>query len=361
MQADLLGKYFDVIADYIEVKRIKKFSEHFSLVGRMRDTMAFDNEAEETSWVWDLLKRQLESFDAIEYPQGELIRRYVDHDPAVMKKIASKSCEYLEFVFYNELISGSSAKENMFLLTLIDTYTKTALKLGLKELPERYEEIEVENEGWPVFAIIFYLIRAGQWQEALSFAKQTQYKPAMEFASLYQLYMECNESLPIEELNQALQVLEVRYETPIDPYKQALYTIMTKQHKEPNKLLQPYMNDYLWFYLKIVTFENDEEIIERQRTAYAPLSMAKFQQSILALSKELNAPENDPFNYFKTLLLVGLYDYGIKHLTNYTTYFAHCMHYAIVLNEVGVLPNASLLDSCGLPSSYLNESAVNFL
>jgi hypothetical protein len=361
IQGELLGRYFDVIADYVEHKRIRKFSDKFSLVGRMRDAMAIDNESEETGWVWELLKRQLEDFDPIQCPQGDLVKRYIEHDPAIIKQIANKSCEYLEFIFCNELTNGSSVGESMSPIMLIDAYTKSTLKMGLKELSEKIEEIEVEGNGWPIFAIIYYLIRSGQWKEAIHYAKQSQYKPVLDFANLYQIYIECNNSLPNEELNQALHVLEVIYDTPMDPFKQALYTIITKQHKEPNRLLQPFMNDYLWFYLKIVTFDNEEELIGEQRTAYAPLNMTKFQQSILEMSKELNTPEKDPFSHFKTLLLVGLYDHAIKHLTNFTSYFSHCMHYAIVLNEVGVLPNAALFEANDIPDQHLEDTAVTLV
>jgi len=361
IQGELLGNYFDVIADYVEHKRIRNFSDKFSLVGRMRDAMTIDSDTEETAWVWELLKRQLEDFDPIQYPQGDLVKRYVEHDPVIMRQIVNKSCEYLELIFYNELVNGSSTTESMSLIMLIDTYAKSTLRIGLKEFYERIEGIEVESNGWPVFAIIYYLIRSGQWKEAMHFGKQSQHKSALDFVNLYQTYIECNNSLPNEELNQGLHILEVIYNTPMDPFKQALYTIITKQHKEPDKILQPFMNDYLWFYLKIVTLENDQELLEEQRTAYAPLSMTKFQQSILEMSKELNTPEKDPFSHFKTLLIVGLYDHAIRHLTNFTNYFAHCMHYAIVFNEVGVLPNASLFEVNDISIEYLKQTAVSSL
>lgn len=320
--------------------------------------MSSDGEAEETVWAWDLLKLQLEGFNPVQYPQVDLLRRYVERDPVVMKQIVGKSCEYLELIFYNNLIGGSSTKEGISLLSLIDAYTKSTLRLGLKELPEKFEELEVESSGWPVFVIIYYLIRAGQHKEALEFARKTQHKPAEDFANLYSIFLECEGSLPGEELNKALQVLEARYEMAIDPYKQALYIILSKQHKEPNKLLQPFMDDYLWFYLKIVVFDNEEELAEGTRAAYIPLPLGKFQQSILEMTLELNAAEKDPFGHFKTLLLVGLYDHAIKHLTNYTTYFAHCMHYAIVMNEVGVLPNTTLYEACGISAEQLEDTAV---
>eukprot|EP00826_Nyctotherus_ovalis_P005391 TRINITY_DN11214_c0_g1_i1.p1 TRINITY_DN11214_c0_g1~~TRINITY_DN11214_c0_g1_i1.p1 ORF type:complete len:114 (+),score=23.16 TRINITY_DN11214_c0_g1_i1:154-495(+) len=98
----------------------------------MRDAMSFDSEAEEIVWAWDLLKLQLEGFNPTQYPQADLLRRYVEHDPLVMKQIVSKSCEYLEFTFYNNLVGGSSAKEGISLLSLIDVYTKSTLRLGLK-------------------------------------------------------------------------------------------------------------------------------------------------------------------------------------------------------------------------------------
>lgn len=50
----------------------------------------------------------------------------------------------------------------------------------------------------------------------------------------------------------------------------------------------------------------------------------------------------------------------MKYLADYTAYFAHCVHYAIVLNEMGLFPNISLFNAYGISMDYADDVVINY-
>ncbi len=205
----------------------------------------------------------------------------------------------------------AGGKRETTLLSLLDSYAKDVFGVFLKDLPGKYEMLEVDGDGWPFYAVIYYLFRTGHYKEAAEFTGTSKYKSAEEFIKYMKIYVERDCLLPEEELSAALTAFEPRGSdaaAPADPYKKALQLILTKQHKDPDNILFQSMEDYLWFYFKIVHTEDDEEM-EGRRAAYVTVSLEKFQNSILAMGPSKFNPRNDdPLNYFRTLMLIGLYD-----------------------------------------------------
>ncbi len=193
----------------------------------------------------------------------------------------------------------------------MDAYSKRKFGCYLKEMAQSDGRLETDANGWPVYMVTYCLMRAGKYKEAATFAAQSEHRKAKKLARYLQHYLANELSLVGEPLDKALRKLELRHDktsSEVDPYQEAIYLVLTKQHKDPQDKLIMDIEDYMWFYLKIVHANEAEDEPAYAKAGLMLLPLADFQSTIVGLGAERFSHNNElPLDYFKTLLLIGLY------------------------------------------------------
>jgi len=357
----ILNKYAQVINNYIEYKHIRKYADNFSFAGQVKDILYNEiGSTDNSNLIWDLFLCQLNENELTPIKQEEYLKKYVTKDPEFMGMLIKKSGAYLENAFLRNLQNqgAEAGKSEQNILYLIENYLKSMFGTGLKEFAMKNPGLKVSDDGLPIFVIMYYLIHAGLYKDAIDYANQSQVKSAIELSKFIEVYLENDLVLLGKSLDSALIALDKKI-SETDYYEKAIYIILTKHHIEPNPMLLSYLEDYIWFYLKICHTRNNEELYREMNVAYKTLTLSEFQENILNFNKEQqNVQGDDPLLRFKTLALVGLYPEAIEYLKDFPNYFIHCVHFGIFLNEAGLLPSLTLLKKYSIEESYLEDLIV---
>ncbi|SCU98098.1 LAMI_0F13014g1_1 [Lachancea mirantina] len=190
----------------------------------------------------------------------------------------------------------------------------------------KHPNLTVVN-GLPVWALIFYLLRAGLAKDALEVAiahKLSFKKVEQSFLSYFKAYMASpNQNLPHELVTR----LHTEYNQHIknsldgDPYRTAVYKIVGRcdltRKNIPTIVLS--IEDWLWVHLMLIKEEvsSDEPIYERY-------GLKDFQG--LITSYGASRFQN---NFLQVLLLSGLYEHAVEYA--YTLSESDAVHLAIAL------------------------------
>jgi nuclear pore complex protein Nup93 len=304
MQDSSLDRYFDSVVGYVDNKRGRKDANGIQLVRRIRELLGNYESIEDISIIWEMLEKQVEEFNPEKTNQAETFRNYAQSNSELMGQIVKRSWAYLENTFNGILRSESKSKSYE---ELIEEYCHRSFGLNYNTLSSKFPGVTILDNK-PIYAIVYYLIRAGQYNDALNFSKTIIDDSATIIASLIEEYSQNNYSISEDSLAQGIDLLKRGIK---DPYKEAILLILTRNFKDPNESLLLDMEDYMWFYLKIVHTDNlDSEDNPDKNQSYATISLANFQNNILNFGPANFNPTNaTPLNYVKTLFLVGLYNH----------------------------------------------------
>jgi nuclear pore complex protein Nup93 len=152
--------------------------------------------------------------------------------------------------------------------------------------------LQVHN-GIPVWALLFYLIRCGLWQEALNYCQQMEgylEKTDMNFVHYLRTFIDHGCEIP-KHLQQAIQesVFE-KIGDVMDPFKKTILCYISGIKQEHlDKQVIATVEDYIWMHLRLAVNGTS--------------SLEELQKSILALSS--SSFGKNPLSYFLILLSVG--------------------------------------------------------
>ncbi|KAK6454640.1 Nup93/Nic96-domain-containing protein [Scheffersomyces xylosifermentans] len=226
--------------------------------------------------------------------------------------------------------------------------------------------------GTPIWALIFYLLRSGLYDDALDLVTRNQdlfNKFDMNFPIYLRKYVASedhilpsglNEKLHAE-FNQQFQFIVDDIDSAInfDPYKYSVYKIVGKCDLSKKSLPQAInlsIEDWLWFHLSII---NEHQWNNESNLIFENYSLVNLQNKIMSLGpKYFNTSSNNPM-YLKTLILVGLYELAVQYSYDFINE-CDAVHLAIGLNYYGFLKVSSYNNKDELLIVRSNEYEINF-
>ncbi|EGW33542.1 uncharacterized protein SPAPADRAFT_137464 [Spathaspora passalidarum NRRL Y-27907] len=283
------------------------------------------------------------------------------------ESIVNNSKTYLEQEFYNyvdELYLKDTDKPAKFQpASNLNKIGYFIHQIVLKNDPDLVNKTLLVN-GTPIWALIFYLIRAGLYFDAVELATRNRelfHKFDKNFPVYIKKYVD-NHTLPSElmeklhsEFNQQFQFIINDVDTSInyDPYKYSVYKIIGKCDLSKKALPQSInlsIEDWLWFHLSIIN-ENESSLI------FENYSLLNLQNKIIQLGPKNLGSSNNPL-YLKSLILVGLYELAVQYTYDHVNE-CDAVHLAIGLTYYGLL-RCSSFNKDVLLSVHNNEYEINF-
>lgn len=224
-----------------------------------------------------------------------------------------------------------------------------------------WPNIEIINNV-PMWAILFYLVRAGYLAEAVLYSKKNETvltKVESHWCAYIAAYQRFDGRLPRHlaermhnDFNQRIKFVS---ETT-DPFKHALFKIIGRcelSHKSLPDVL-PVAEDWLWLQLVLIHENGHEE------TTYESYTISDLQYNLRKFgSRHFNPMGTNPMLYFQLLMLSGQFEHAINYLTTQT--WTDAVHFAIVLMYYGCLKTIQQNDTDELlVQNATNSPELNF-
>ena len=296
---------------------------------------------------------------------------------ALNKNIVNNSKSYLESEFFHyleEIYLKENNKSPEFLpATNLNKISYFIHNIVLKNDSELLNQTLSVN-GTPIWALVFYLIRAGLYNDALDLTlknKDIFNKFDTNFPTYLKKFVEDeNHTLPSAlnerlhtEFNHQFQFIlsdnaNANERLDFDPYKYSVYKIIGKcdlgRKSLPNSINFS-IEDWLWFHFSIIneTQYNESNLI------FENYGLHNLQHKIVSLGpKSFNTSSNNPL-YLKTLVMVGLYELAVQYAYEHINE-CDAVHLAIGLQYYGLLKVSSTADNEDLLIVRDNEYEINF-
>ena len=214
--------------------------------------------------------------------------------------------------------------------TVIDRVRAFANVL-MSRLPEESNHLLEYDNGVPVFAMMFYLVRTGYWQEALLVGRDNEKCAPM--TTLITLFLDNNCQLPANHRAQVQSEYAQRQLTENDPFRMTLLKVLGRcdvKRKSGHPLVIQTSEDYLWLQLWLIGSGrregSSEDIHSTLDSAY---TLSDLQKLIVQFGPK---HFSGPLIYFQALLLTRQYERAIAYLYVYERVDA--IHYAIALHSL---------------------------
>lgn len=361
LQAMLRAKFEKHAAIVYELNEARLLDRAYPFAARLGNLNKVENDlkAKQMTDAWNILSSFVNEHDAKRSQGGVFFDGYqglATHAPQpkfVNQVIANSSkCLETEFWHYVEEVyvketdkpkeySGGTERDKVrYLINKVLPVTE----------PDALDKTLIVN-GVPVWALIFYMMRAGLYQETLQLVTEHQgkfNKFDRNFPIYFRKFVESDtHSLPTEiykkvhqEFAQQFQFvlndIEAGNNTPgFDPFKYAVYKIVGKCDLGNRALphaLNLLIEDWLWFHLNLVNEGAPTDLA----LVFDNYTLANLQQTIVGFgpSKFLTLL-NYPL-YLKALMLAGLYELAVQYTYEHVNE-CDAVHLAIGLNYYGVL------------------------
>jgi nuclear pore complex protein Nup93 len=296
------------------------------------------------------------------------------------EKIVLNSRKYLESQFkdfINELYSINKTQiinQDKFLIPNVDRVINfIELTLKTKQKQWKVPNMSFVN-GLPLWAILFYLLRAGCYNEAIILVSKYEdsfSKLEKSFPFYLKSYCESNEKKLSEDLQGRLNNEFNQYfknsTKDIDPFRYATYKLIGRCDLAKKSLpsITLSIEDWLWLNLSLINEEeanmNVDGIINETSSSSSfsdKYRLIDLQKNVLEFGSEaFNISSKNPM-YLQTLLLVGLYEDAVKYLMFNNEIDA--VHLAIILNYYGLIRISDEESNPLFMNSLLNIDSEGF-
>lgn len=201
-------------------------------------------------------------------------------------------------------------------------------------------------EGTPIWACIFYLVRCGYLREAFNFASQYEIhllKTEPNFVAYLKAFIETEDNFLTGTLKAQIQS---DYSQRLiagnqDPYKMTLLKILGRcdlSKKTVSEVITT-TQDYIWLQLYLI---KDTQDFSSSNVNVPVYNLSALQKLVLDFGpKHFNPKNNNPVQYFETLLIVGLFEDAVAYLFE-SSHQLDAIHFAIALiyhGTINVIPN----------------------
>ncbi|BFZ61356.1 nuclear pore complex subunit [Saitoella coloradoensis] len=194
-------------------------------------------------------------------------------------------------------------------------------------------------EDYPIWAHIFYLIRAGRLEEAVKFTEANDawfQNGERSFPTYIRTYATSPDRRLPRQLRDRLHAdfnQRIRFLTEdTDPYKHAVYKIIGRCELNRRSLrVLSTTEDWMWlqFALARETVDPNEPIQDRY-------TLEDVQKLVLTFgAKHFNASGQNAIVYFQVLLMTGQFERAVHYMYSY--HYIDAVHFAIALTYYGLL------------------------
>lgn len=356
----LLEGYFKVIQKVLEDAIFTKTQDVYMMDEFYQFEKRYHNMDDSFEQIWAILKQ---IFEDIGYTTTKNLS---DNPDEIQRKLCRNTCAWFENEFCNELqlnevIREITHSEDDDDYTVTDDLLSVVIDRILDYMKDfNYEtdesKLELEDNRIPIYAIIYFCVRAGKRREAVKIASRSLLPEAKIIYNLLQeevLYFrgsgEVTELSDNEKLyHTALQELSTISRRQVDEgdnieanykkdiFKEALLILLTKHITPSHPLLNSNLSDYLWFNLQKCYFERPG--MEFKKQSQDILTLKVLQATILSHGDSyFNEDGSNPLNFYKVLILVGLYEEAVRYLDTIDKHRIENTHVAICLNELGII------------------------
>ncbi|KAJ3424741.1 nuclear pore complex protein nup93 [Anaeramoeba flamelloides] len=220
-------------------------------------------------------------------------------------------------------------------LSLVSGYINLIYQSSRNDWPEEFEDM---ISGFPIWPLVYFSIRCGDPDSALELLTSksaSQCKDAANCAFYLKLRLEDGGSKFTKKArSKALNDYRRIDRESNDPYKQMLFNIIGKFEITPNNSILQSIEDYMWFHLVMLHDNYQKESINYSGDNF---NLKKFQQIILEHGSKHFSKRNNEIQYFRILLLSQQYELAISYLAGCENYLVEAVHFAIGLNNLGLL------------------------
>ncbi|CAI2380777.1 unnamed protein product [Moneuplotes crassus] len=322
----------------------------------------YQNSEDSFETIWAIL---LTVFEDIDYLTIKSLR---DNPTELERRMCNNTCNWFEKEF----------SESLAFDDLIEQYAQPIEDGGFKVTDElinavidgivdfmkdhQYESedttVELEDGTIPIFAILYFCIRAGQRRIAANIAMKSgifevkviltllrveenffddefeDLDEVSDFVKLHNTALQCLTKLLRRQTEESVDGTVVYKK---DIFKEALLNLFTKQTTASHALLNTNLSDYLWYNLRKCHFEDPATKFRSKNVN--TLTLKTLQSTILEYGEGyFNADGSNPLNFYKVLILVGLFEEAVKYLDTIEAHRIENTHVAICLNEIDILP-----------------------
>lgn len=286
-----------------------------------------------------IIEREEEGFDHLNLsnsyraPQGSSNRHQWN------KSLISGSRKYLESSFSKFIDTTISHFPRDALLggkpSNIDRI-KTFLHIRMKRgSPNEIQKMDL-IDGTPIWACIFFLFRCGYLREAYHFASQYEFhllKSEPNFIAYLKAFIETEDNYLTGTLKAQIQS---DYSQRLivgnqDPFKMTLFKILGRcdMSKKTVPEVITTTQDYIWLQLWLIK--------DGSQDSSSQYNLASLQNLVLDFGpKHFNPKNNNPVQYFETLLIVGLFEDAVGYLFE-SSHQLDAIHFAIALSYHGTI------------------------
>lgn len=365
-----------------ELNEARESKQAFPMATRIGELNKVENDMKSKQMVdaWNILQLLVGEPAKKTSQEQAFYQSYQGSQPQKFHNLVIRnSCQSLETEFWHyieEVYVKDSNRPPQFQLGLDVVKVKYAIHKILQTMePEVLDHTLVVN-GVPVWALIFYMMRAGLYEEALGVIN--------EYGSLFQKFdtnfpvyfakfvQSDTHTLPSEiskkihqEFAQQFQFVLDDVDSAVmspgfDPYKYAVYKIVGKCDMGNRTLphaLNLLIEDWLWFHLLLITqgLPSDSTLV------FDNYTLTNLQQTVVGFGPVKFLTLSNNSLYLKALVLVGLYELAVQYAYDHINE-CDAVHLAIGLNYYGLLRVATVLASS--PNQLLihtkNHQAINF-
>lgn len=265
-----------------------------------------------------------------------------------LKSASSRPCNDVQ-VFKDRTVQKAKTHLELQFFDYIDNiYKNKVVNKGLPTIVNKvksfieYQKLNSNGNllivnGLPIWALVFYLLRAGCEEEALALVQENQQvfkKVEQSFVSYFKAYVNSKDkrlpqSLVAQIQNEFSQ--HIKKSVDGDPYRYAVYKILGRCQLSRRNIsnIALTIEDWVWMHLMLVRDDNqDGDPIHEKYT------LSDFQQIITSYG-----PSKFTSNYLQILLLAGLYEEAIKYALEVNEIDG--VHLAIGLSYYQLLQNSS--------------------
>lgn len=207
----------------------------------------------------------------------------------------------------------------------------------------------LEDNTLPIFAIIYFCIRAGKRKIALEIASKSKLP---DVRMIYELLKDEMDNLgePTDNkklyntADQALGDISRRQNDESDEsigvykkdiFKEALLLLFTKQITPSHALLNTNLSDYLWFSLQKCHFSTSESFLNKDVDSLCTLKLLK--GAILSYGESyFNEDGSSPLNFYKVLIFTSQFEEAISYLDSIDQHRIENTHVALTINSIGL-------------------------
>lgn len=212
-------------------------------------------------------------------------------------------------------------------------------------------------EGIPVWCFLFYCLRAGSIDAAISVVQKIPHNNSQLKAELTNILREYKLSNDGYLSRKTEESLKLQYQRTVrlssDVFKKSVYSIFARcAHDEFYPEVFDKVDDFLWIKLKKVSFSSAEldngadmsgrsSSMSSQQMSFAlpdQFSLSKFKKEILEeLGESYFEAAEQPFLYFRALFLTLQWEAAVEFLFRFDAYRCYALHIALALHEHSLL------------------------